>query len=198
MRFCRKIGASLADDHGNSQRAEIIVPGANHHVGMTRGNDIARRDDNAQSRGVELRMGEIAWRKNVGEILDWLRDKICRQCRRCRQARGQRGCRRHQSRRRKSQRWRHLRRVARAGTAECETEKEQGENTTQVCHIAEGCADSPCIAWSEGKCLLYAQSSVTQFRELSFHFKHYGVKYFQVPVPPAPVSSMIRASAAHI
>jgi hypothetical protein len=22
MRFCRKIGASLADDHGNSQRAE--------------------------------------------------------------------------------------------------------------------------------------------------------------------------------
>ena len=24
MRFCSKIGASLADDHGNSQRAEIV------------------------------------------------------------------------------------------------------------------------------------------------------------------------------
>jgi hypothetical protein len=26
MRFCRKIGASLADDHGNSQRADFHRP----------------------------------------------------------------------------------------------------------------------------------------------------------------------------
>jgi predicted nucleic acid-binding protein len=28
MRFCRKIGASLADDHGNSQRAKDFGPAA--------------------------------------------------------------------------------------------------------------------------------------------------------------------------